>query len=68
MKIGDLVRNTRASIGLPVGLVGLIIDIESSDDNKVNYAVIQWLSKSLPAFSIRMRRLFRDLEVVNASG
>ena len=66
MKIGDLIRNTRASLGIPKGTVGLIIDKQKSaiagkyDDESYYVYEIQWLGRRMS----HSRRLARDLEVI----
>ena len=60
MKIGDLVKNRRASIGIPKGTVGLNISKHKSDGCVHFVYRIQWLQA-------RMRygpRLEIDLELV----
>ncbi len=69
MKVGDLVKNTRPSLGIPKGTTGLIIDKQKSviagkyDDESYYVYEIQWLGRRMS----HSRRLERDLEVVNAS-
>ena len=62
MKIGDLVKNLRASIGIPKGTVGLVISKDEArwaDNTGVVYRV-QWLKAPM-----RIRpRLEMDLEVI----
>ena len=66
MSIGDLVRNTRASLGIPKGSVGLIIGKNKSatagqyDDEGYYVYNIQWLGRRMS----RSRRLEQDLEVI----
>ena len=62
MGIGDLVKNIRASIGVPKGTVGLITNKQRSNvaSGEVVYIYdIQWVSRSAHG-----RRLERDLEVI----
>jgi len=61
MGIGDLIKNLRASIGIPKGTIGLITNKHKSTIN-YNYYIyeIQWLG-----WSQRIgRRLEMDLELV----
>ncbi len=60
MGIGDLVKNIRASIGVPKGTIGLITNKHKSTLN-YNYYVyeIQWVG--LPRASSRLEM---DLEVI----
>ena len=66
MGIGDLIRNTRASLGIPKGSVGLITNKQKSgrvgpDDYESYYVYeIQWLGRQMS----HSRRLARDLEVI----
>jgi len=61
MGIGDLVRNTRASIGIPKGTVGLITNKHTSADIDGYYIYeIQWLGRQMS----HGRRLARDLELI----
>ena len=57
MDIGDLIRNTRPSLGIPTGTVGLITGKHKLNGEYVYD--IQWVSRS--AYG---RRLERDLEVI----
>ena len=61
MGIGDLIRNTRPSLGIPTGTVGLITGKHASNvaSGEVVYIYdIQWVGRN--AYG---RRLARDLEV-----
>ena len=66
MGIGDLIRNTRASLGIPKGSVGLIIGKNKSatagqyDDESYYVYEIRWVGRQMS----RSRRLARDLEVI----
>jgi len=60
MGIGDLIRNTRASIGIPKGTVGLIINKKYGADSGYYIYEIQWLGRRM-SYS---RRLERDLELL----
>ena len=66
MKIGDLIRNTRASLGIPRGSVGLITNKQKSatagqyDDESYYVYEIQWLGRQMS----HSRRMERDLEVI----
>jgi len=66
MKVGDLVTNTRASLGIPKGSVGLIINKQKSatagqyDDEGYYVYEIQWLGRQMS----HSRRMARDLEVI----
>ena len=62
MGIGDLVRNTRSSLGIPTGTVGLITGKHASNvaSGEVVYIYdIQWVGRN--AYG---HRLARDLEVI----
>ena len=61
MGIGDLVKNIRASIGIPKGTIGLITNKHKSTLN-YNYYIyeIQWIDAKLR----HGRRLEMDLEVI----
>ena len=65
MKIGDLIRNTRPSLGIPTGTLGLITDKyasepQSGDDSSYYVYEIHWLGRQMS----HSRRLERDLEVI----
>ena len=61
MKIGDLIRNTRASLGIPKGSVGLITNKRTKKENGGYYIYeIQWLGRQMS----HSRRLARDLELI----
>ena len=60
MSIGDLVRNTRASLGIPKGSVGLITNKYTSAGDDYYIYEIQWLGRQMS----HSRRLARDLEVI----
>tara|TARA_Y100000310_G_scaffold339905_1_gene434052 strand:+ start:807 stop:1010 length:204 start_codon:yes stop_codon:yes gene_type:complete len=66
MGIGDLVKNIRASIGVPKGTVGLITNKQKSaiagkyDDESYYVYEIQWLGRRMS----HSRRLEMDLEVI----
>ena len=60
MGIGDLVKNLRASIGIPKGTIGLIISKHKSDGNEWFVYRIQWLQAEICASP----RLKTDLELV----
>ena len=60
MKIGDLIRNTRPSLGIPKGSVGLITGKQKSAATNYYVYEIQWLGRRMS----HSRRLERDLEVI----
>ena len=60
MKIGDLIRNTRASLGIPKGSVGLIINKQKSATADYYVYEIQWLGRRMS----HSRRLEQDFEVI----
>ena len=66
MGIGDLVKNLRASIGIPKGTMGLIINKQKSatagqyDDESYYVYEIHWVGRQMKY----SRRLARDLEVI----
>ena len=66
MKIGDLIRNTRASLGIPRGSVGLITNKQKSaiagkyDYESYYVYEIQWLGRQMS----HSRRLEQDFEVI----
>ena len=61
MGIGDLIRNTRPSLGIPTGTVGLITGKHRIGRANKEYYIydIQWVGRD--AYG---RRLARDLEVI----
>ncbi len=60
MNIGDLVRNTRPSLGIPKGSVGLITGMQYGVDSGYYIYEIQWLGRRMS----HSRRLARDLELL----
>ena len=64
MKPGNLVKMTRAGIGVPVDTVGLILNtVATGPDQRYDYHEVQLCNSENRA----IRRLERDLEVINAS-
>ena len=59
MGIGDLIRNTRASLGIPKGTMGLITNKYKEPRGDWYIYEIQWVGRD--AYG---RRLERDLEVI----
>jgi len=71
MRVGDLVKVTRASIGVPMGTMGLILssyetrgDYDTSTGEKIH--ILQLVGGDFP-WGQNRRYLTRDLEVINAS-
>jgi hypothetical protein len=69
--VGDLVKVTRASIGVPVGTLGLIVsshatrgDYDTASGEKIH--ILQLIGGDF-AWGQNRRYLGRDLEVINAS-
>ena len=64
MQAGDLVKITRAGIGVPKGMVGLILKTVEPRPNEYDilYHEIQLCNENRV-----VRRLERDLEVISAS-
>ena len=60
MGIGDLIRNTRASLGIPKGTMGLITNKYKEPRGDWYIYEIQWLGRQMS----HSRRLERDLEVI----
>jgi len=64
LKPGDLVKITRAGIGVPKDTVGLILQtLATGPDQRYDYYQVQLCNGE----SRVVRRLERDLEVINAS-
>ena len=64
MKPGNLVKITRAGIGVPKDTVGLILStVATGPDQRYDYHEVQLCNGE----SRVIRRLERDLEVINAS-
>ena len=64
MKPGNLVRITRAGIGVPTDTVGLILStVATGPDQRYDYHEVQLCNSKNRV----IRRLERDLEVVNES-
>jgi len=66
MRAGDLVKVTRASIGVPLGTVGLIIKSRMPRAETIKHSIheVQLYGVKL---GCNRRFLSRDLEVVNES-
>ena len=69
MRAGDLVKTTRAQIGVPAGAIGLII---KSHKPRGHYAKgTPWKIHEVQLYGVKLdfnrRFLSRDLEVVNES-
>ncbi len=71
MTVGDLVKVTRASIGVPAGTVGLILssyetrgDYDTAAGEKIH--MLQLIGGDF-SWGQNRRYLTRDLEVINAS-
>lgn len=71
MKVGNLVRITRASIGVPAGTMGLILssyetrgDYDTASGEKIH--ILQLIGGDF-AWGQNRRYLGRDLEVINES-
>ena len=66
MRAGDLVKTTRAQIGVPLGSVGLIVK-----SHKPRAATIKHSIHEVQLYGVKLqfnrRFLSRDLEVVNES-
>ena len=70
MQVGNLVKVTRASIGVPVGTLGLIVssyetrgDYDTASGEKIH--ILQLIGGDF-VWGQNRRYLGRDLEVVNA--
>ena len=63
MKVGDLIKITRASIGIPEDTVGMVLDITFSDTG-FRYFNIQMFGLDISSVGSTRRYLGRDLEVV----
>ena len=68
MKPGDLVKLTRASIGIPNGTLGLILSTVEATPNThtILYHNVKLYGLKKPKSPKIVRRLPRDLEVINA--
>jgi len=62
MKVGDLVKITRAGIGCPHGTIGMVLDKKNNDVDLEFFDI--WLCRAKHS---TIRRLRCDLEVINAS-
>ncbi len=69
MRAGDLVRTTRASIGVPAGAIGLIIETHEHrlDGLRSSYKIHELRLMAIKSAVKYRRFLSRDLEVVNES-
>ncbi len=68
MKIGDLVKVTRASLGVPLGSIALIVDeyaINYGEPSQDSVFILQLINPKKHMFQVR--RMARDLEIVNES-
>ena len=64
MKAGDLVKTTRAQVGVPLGSIGLIIKSHDRRQNKHSIHEVHIYGVKL---GTNRRFLSRDLETVNES-
>jgi hypothetical protein len=64
VKIGDLIKITRQSIGIPKGTVGMVLDITFSDSG-FRYFNIQMFGLDNSRVGFSRRYLGRDLELVS---
>jgi hypothetical protein len=64
VRVGDLVKVTRAHLGVPLNSVGLIVSSVTSDSSLVYYSIrfVSW-----PELSYHRRYMGCDLEIVNAA-
>ena len=60
MGIGDLIRNTRPSLGIPKGTMGLVTSKYKSGTDDFYIYEIHWVGRRMKY----SRRLARDLEVI----
>ena len=74
MRAGDLVKITRASIGVPAGTMGLILssyecrgDYDTATGEKIHILQLIGARRVLDAVGHRRRYLARDLEVISES-
>ena len=64
MKVGDLTRIKRASIGVPADTIGLIVDVFMSPSHRVPvYVLVLMGARHHPAIS-RRRYIGTDLKVL----
>ena len=66
MRAGDLVRTTRAQIGVPAGAIGMIVKAHMPRAETIKHSIHEVQLYSVKLGSNR-RCLSRDLEVVNES-
>ena len=67
MKAGDLVRTTRASIGVPAGAIGLIIETHEPRADGALYKIHELRLMAIKSAVKHRRFLSKDLEVINES-
>ena len=67
MKAGSLVHITRAGIGVPVGTIGLITKVYGSDRIERHDTIMLYDIKLANGSGRIVRRIARDLEVINES-
>jgi len=69
VRVGDLVKVTRASIGVPVNSMGLIVGSVTSDSSLVYYSValLSQPERMLSRAIVGRRYMACDLEIVNAA-
>ena len=65
MKVGNLVNITRGSIGTPAGTIGLITKVYGSDRIARHDTIILYDIKLANGSNRIVRRLARDLEIIN---
>jgi len=65
---GDLVKTTRARIGVPNNTIGLITECHTPYDDDMNWPIFVVQLTDHPKYGARsIRSLSRDLEVISAS-
>ena len=69
LKIGDLVKITRPSVGVPANTLGVVLDITFADSG-FRYFKIKMFGPPSYGFDHRTPRRYlgRDLEIVSESG
>ena len=68
MQPGDLVKTTRARIGVPNNAIGLITECHTPYDDDMNVPIFTVQLTEHPKYGMRIiRSRSRDLEVINES-
>ena len=71
MKVGDLVKITRAGIGVPKGTIGLILKTHKQPRSHEPFNEFGWIYHDVQLYGLKnirtVRRIPKELEVISES-